>query len=283
MARIQKPVIWNDKSGAAIDEARLKKHEKSINGMIRKMLPACALFEASMSKFDLRNECRLEVAKALVNFDPITAIEGVTKFSDRKKKNDEEHIQYKRDNSVKVLEELEDLWIRKRLFTYLRRLRWNNSIEEKGGRAVSINAILAKTSTILNFEGEGVSIFGVEEDYNEMNEESSHPDYQHGGHLFTDEEAKFEGSFIDTEKAESDRDELLAILETEGKAGLTSKISQLERQDPERYLNIMSFLDARTRSSKETYNFEEPVVATKSEETSPWYEVSFMDDDSDEF
>ena len=273
MARKQKPVIWNDKGGNIIDAPRLRKHEKSIRGMIRKYFPANACYEASMSKFDLRAECRLEVAKALVNFDPILAIEGLTKFSERKTKSDEAHLEEKRSNVEKTLADAEERWIRKRLHNYLLRLRWKNSPDEKGGRAISIQAVLAKANTALNEDGSAHSLFGVDSDES--------PNFQPGENLFGVEEAGFTGTCTNVDQAESDRDELMDLLQTQGHAIFKTRMLEIEGSDPVRFDNLMAFLDARIKSERQVYTIGE-VDEAKSETDAEDRKAAASDDDEED-
>jgi len=270
MGRKQKPVTWKDKSGAVVDEARIMKHDKSVSGMIKKIFPAWECVEASMNKYDLISECRIEVAKALENFDPTIAIEGVTKFADRKTKSDEEHIEWKRANVEKALEKAEALWVRKRLLNYLRRLRYNNSFAEKQGKTVSFSAILAtaEANNVLNMDWTSRQLFAVEE--------SETPDYHHGATLFL-EEHSFKGACLDVEQAESDRDELIDILDKKGIESFKARLQEIQFEDQERYESLISFLDAKTRSSTTSYTFTES--DENNEVTSSEFEEESDEDD----
>jgi len=146
-------VVWVDKSGNVIDSARIQKYERLLRGMIRKFFPISQCFAASMSAHDLRNAGRLEMAKALQNFDPVLALSSVGKDEKRKKRSDEEHLAYKRANPERALAERESAWVARRLANWLQLTRYENSTAVKGGMAVSLAATMAKASAALDENG----------------------------------------------------------------------------------------------------------------------------------
>lgn len=152
------------KGGRIIDDARVNKYEAMCHFMVRKYLPAMALYEASMDYSDLINQCRYEVFRALMNFDPLIAMRSfrmkrvldqdgnpivvgvkrgkpVYKMApdEDKRKREEER---KRKNPALALQKAEESIVYGRLNNYVRRVRWKFRPEQRGGKTISADMIM---------------------------------------------------------------------------------------------------------------------------------------------
>ena len=156
--------VWFDLGGNIIDSARIQRHERLLRGMIRKFFPISQCFAASMSAHDLRNAGRLEMAKALLKFDPVLALESVGKDEKRKRRSDAEHLAYKKANPEKALAERESAWVARRLANWLQRTRYEHSPAVRGGMAVSLAATMAKASAALDENGAAADPLGPVEE-----------------------------------------------------------------------------------------------------------------------
>ena len=249
MPRKIKKIVWKDKGGGLIDGARISKHEKRIRGMISKYFPALVCIAAGMGKYDLRAECRIEVGKSLVNFDPFEAINGITKDVSRKTKSDEDHLKWKRENMVEALEKAEERWVCKRLHNYLMRLRFNNSPAEKGGTTVSLDAILASSNRVLDMDGSEKSCFGPDAE-----QESDSLAQQ----LFGTQDSSLNMSQLDLNRAVEDEENLLQIEPLQGKKGVQNYLRLLGESDPDRLDNLMAFMEQKHNAqSVRIYNSKE--------------------------
>jgi hypothetical protein len=129
---------WFCKAGWPITEERIHKYENMCHFMVRKFLPANALFEASMTYEDLINQCRMEVFLALLDgFDPIKAM--TCKIEDPSLR--EAAVQKKLQNKEKTLEKAEISIVYGRLQNYLRRTTWKFHPDQLGGRSQSLDEI----------------------------------------------------------------------------------------------------------------------------------------------
>jgi hypothetical protein len=121
------------KGGKPIDDARVNKYDAMCHHMVRKFLPALALFEASMDYDDLVNQCRYEVFMALKNkFDPALAMTST--ISDPVKRA--EQIAKKQADPEWALAQAEKAIVYGRLENYLRRTRHNFHPDTLLGRDV---------------------------------------------------------------------------------------------------------------------------------------------------
>lgn len=144
------------KGNRLIDYKRVSKYNDMCHFLIKKFLPALALFEASMSYDDLYNQCQYETVKALINFDPKIAMMSFIQkrskdengnfivlkfdkygnpkyklepdFEARSKKEAE-----KRADPEKALRKAEESIVYGRIQNYLRRTRWKYNKENSGG------------------------------------------------------------------------------------------------------------------------------------------------------
>lgn len=129
---------WFCKAGKPITEERIWKYENMCHFMIRKFLPANALYEAAMTYDDLINQCRMEVFLALLDgFDPIKAMSS--KIEDPELRN--KAIQKKLLNPEITLEKAEISIVYGRLQNYLRRTTWRFHPDQLGGRSQSLDEI----------------------------------------------------------------------------------------------------------------------------------------------
>jgi hypothetical protein len=156
-----------DKAGNPITSERITKFDPMAHKLIRKFLPARALFEASMNYEDLLNKCRFEVFMALKNkFDPVLAMTSTimrrkldesgqpipTGKLDRNGRPqyvmepDEERraaqIAKKLGSPGEALTKAESNIVYGRLANYLRRTRYEYHPDQRGGRSVSMDGIL---------------------------------------------------------------------------------------------------------------------------------------------
>lgn len=129
---------WFCKAGWPITEDRISKYEKMCHFMVRKFLPANALFEAAMTYEDLINQCRMEVFLALLDgFDPEKAM--TCNIEDPILR--EAAIQKKLLNKEQTLEKAEISMVYGRLQNYLRRTTWRFHPDQLGGRSQSLDEI----------------------------------------------------------------------------------------------------------------------------------------------
>ena len=178
-------IIWRitmlkDKGGKIIDNNRIMKYEKLCHFMIRKYLPALALFEASMSYDDLLNQCRYEVMMALRNYDPTIAMKSfrVRRVLDEngtpvvlkvrsggqkiyKTEPDIELRQKEEERKAKdpqtALIKAEESIVYGRLNNYMRRTRWKYSPQVNGGVTVRFglthsNLVLPDTTNSYEYD-----------------------------------------------------------------------------------------------------------------------------------
>jgi hypothetical protein len=125
------------KSGRPIDEERLGKYEALCHHMVRRYLPAMALYEAALDYEDLVNRCRFEVFLALLDgFDPEKAM-GV-KEDDPKIR--EQRLLEKQADPEMALLKAEKAIVFGRLKNYLRRTRWEYHPTQLGGQTESLDA-----------------------------------------------------------------------------------------------------------------------------------------------
>lgn len=221
---------WFDLSGKPITYERVKSHDRIVYGMIKKMLSNMRLDEAAMDINDLVSECRLQVLKGLLKFDPYQALNAVTKQTARKKKTDEEHLRWKKENPEEALKLAEERWVSRRLFNHLRRLRWDHSEKEIGGKTISYTRMLAAAEKTLDFDGQE-SAFGVDE---------ASPEELIFG-------VEGESILLDREQAERDRDDLMRILNTEGKTAFKEALKHL---DPMRLDDLQALCENQTRNER---------------------------------
>ncbi len=266
---IKKQPALFDLGGRIIDDIRIKKHERLIRGMIVKFFPANACFEASMSQYDLRNQCRLEAVMSLLNFDPHLALTGITKNESRKTRSDEEHLKWKRENPELALEKAESEWVGKRLANYLRRLRWKNSIEEKGGRAASLNAMFAKTNTQLNLDGSAKSLFGPDSDRPDSEEVLFGVQDQHEAVLN-----------LDWDRCQENLDQLGAIHDKQGLEAFNNAFRALPQDEQE---DLIAFCSMRSAAERRIYaapNYEEAEAEAQASEEKKRSDASDSDEES---
>jgi hypothetical protein len=129
---------WFCKSGKPITEERIFKYENMCHFMVRKFLPAQALYEAAMTYEDLINQCRMEVFLALLDgFDPIKAMTCKVEDSELR----DAIIQKKLENKERTLEKAEISIVYGRLQNYLRRTTWKFHPDQLGGRSQSLEEI----------------------------------------------------------------------------------------------------------------------------------------------
>ena len=131
------------KSGREIDNARIAKYEGFYRKVIKDFLPGLCLMEASMAYDDLLNQLRYEAFMALKNgFDPVKAMGSSIKDPEKRAKQ----IEKKLANPEKALEQAEKNIVYGRLVNYMRRSRWKYHPDQRGGRSVSLDAILTASS-----------------------------------------------------------------------------------------------------------------------------------------
>lgn len=129
---------WFCKAGRPITEARVHKYENMCHFMVRKFLPAHALFEASMGYEDLINQCRLEVFLALLDgFDPEKAMSSNLEDLEKRKAA----IAKKMADPEGTLDKAEISIVYGRLLNYLRRTTWKFHPNQLGGRSHSLEEI----------------------------------------------------------------------------------------------------------------------------------------------
>jgi len=255
-----------DLSGRPITSERMKRHEALIRGLIKKFFPAEACFEASMTKFDLRNACRTEAFLSLCKFDEDKALNTVGKSS-RKKRSDEDWLKWKKDNPEQALLECESIWVAQRVVNYLRRLRWKNSPQEKGGRMISFTALLAKANKQLDMDGTEVSLFGTDSEFNhseaDMGEEPT--------------------MVLDVDQAQADFQTLESIERRKGAQAMREAFNKLSE---ERRTNFIAFLDQRVASQNRSYrnfDFDRAIDDYEKEETDSFARKKAVGDEEDSF
>lgn len=148
------------KGGKPIDNERILKYENMCHFLVQKFLPARALYEASMDYDDLINQCRYEVMRALMNFDPKIAVKSfrnkkaldengepiILKFKKGKpvfKMVPDEDLREKEEQRKALNPELaktkaEESLVYGRLKNYLRRTRWKYSPAVFGGQTIRV-------------------------------------------------------------------------------------------------------------------------------------------------
>lgn len=212
------------KSGREIDNARITKYEGFYRKVIKDFLPGLCLMEASMAYEDLLNQLRYEAFMALKNgFDPVKAMGSTIKDPEKRAKQ----IEKKLANPEKALEQAEKNIVYGRLINYMRRSRWKYHPDQRGGRSVSLDAILSSSN--------------------------SHDDSDDNS-AFCFVEAK---DSIDRHQAEMDRAELFKALE-DGK-----NVKDIYMSLPkERREDLLSLLKSATHV--EMVNFEEPELSGES-------------------
>lgn len=231
MPRKTKRIVWHDKAGKPTTFWRIMSHEQSIHGSILKAFPERACYAGSMNSEDLVQECFLEVARSLAEFDPELALRGLTRDESRKTRSDAEHLAEKLAHPEHTIREAEGRWVRKRLYNYLRRVRWENSVPAKGGQTVSIEAILVKAHRTLQLDGEERNLFDVEDDLiNQIDQEN--------GIYLSPEVECGELTPFSLDLAERDRQEILDLMEREGEGAATQFINLLAQHDTERYESV---------------------------------------------
>jgi hypothetical protein len=142
------------KSGREIDNARIAKYEGFYRKVIKDFLPGLCLMEASMAYDDLLNQLRYEAFMALKNgFDPVKAMDSSIKDPEKRAKQ----IEKKLANPEKALEQAEKNIVYGRLVNYMRRSRWKYHPDQRGGRSVSLDAIL--TASSLNNDSDDNCVF----------------------------------------------------------------------------------------------------------------------------
>lgn len=150
------------KSGREIDNARILKYEGFYRKIIRDFLPGLCLMEASMAYDDLLNQLRYEAFMALKNgFDPVKAMGSSIKDPEKRAKQ----IEKKLANPEKALEQAEKNIVYGRLVNYMRRARWKYHPDQRGGRSVSLDAILYSINTNEDSD-DNLNAFSVENNVN---------------------------------------------------------------------------------------------------------------------
>ena len=144
------------KSGREIDNARIIKYEGFYRKVIKDFLPGLCLMEASMAYEDLLNQLRYEAFMALKNgFDPVKAMGSTIKDPEKRAKQ----IEKKLANPEKALEQAEKNIVYGRLINYMRRSRWKYHPDQRGGRSVSLDAILASSNSHNDSEDNSTFVF----------------------------------------------------------------------------------------------------------------------------
>lgn len=144
------------KSGREIDNARITKYEGFYRKVIKDFLPGLCLMEASMAYEDLLNQLRYEAFMALKNgFDPVKAMDSTIKDPEKRAKQ----IEKKLANPEKALEQAEKNIVYGRLVNYMRRSRWKYHPDQRGGRSVSLDAILAASNSHNDSDDNSAFIF----------------------------------------------------------------------------------------------------------------------------
>jgi hypothetical protein len=186
--------------GKPITEDRIKQYEPMCHYMIKMFLPAGALFEGCYSYEDLVNSCRTEVFLALLDgFDPEKAMKSsVDDPVDRAKREEA-----KRLNPDKAMNDAEKNIIFGRLKNYLRRLRWRYCPDNRGGKGVSMDAILD----------------GADQGY--------------GRGMYSDPTPY-------AEQADIDKDSLIEILETHGAEAAKKAFFDLDRDRRDSVLELIN-------------------------------------------
>lgn len=129
------------KSGKRIDETRVYKYEPLCHKLVRQYFPALALWEASLTYEDLINQCRLEIFLALLNgFDPVKAMTSTIVDPVERLKQEAKKLA----NPEMALVNAEFAIVYGRIDNYLRRNAYKYHPNQMGGRAVSIDVIIAK-------------------------------------------------------------------------------------------------------------------------------------------
>lgn len=261
---IKKPPT--DLSGRPITSERMKRHEALIRGLIKKFFPAEACFEASMTKFDLRNACRTEAFLSLCKFDEDKALNTVGK-STRKKRSDDDWLKWKRDNPEQALLECESIWVAQRVVNYLRRLRWKNSPQEKGGRMISFTALLVKANKQLDLDGTEISLFGTDSEFNQSEADMA------------DEPTLV----LDIDQAQADFQMLESIERRKGAQAMREAFNKLSE---ERRANCVAFLDQRVAAQNRGYrnfDFDKAIDDYEQEEAEGLSTKKAVGDDEDSF
>jgi hypothetical protein len=120
--------VFYCKAGLPITEERVSNYQALCHFMVRKFLPALALWEASMVYDDLINQCKAEVFLALLNgYDPYKVLRPASRGPEQLKIE---------------LQKLEQSTVFGRLKSYLRRTVWKNHPDQLGGQTWSMNRIV---------------------------------------------------------------------------------------------------------------------------------------------
>jgi hypothetical protein len=120
------------KAGRLINQARVDRYEPMCHFMVRKFLPALALWEGAMDYADLVNQCKIEVFLALLNgFDPHRFLKP------------RERTQEELDTEI---QKMEQGIVFGRLENYLRRTVWKNHPDQLGGLTWSLDRLLSTGS-----------------------------------------------------------------------------------------------------------------------------------------
>lgn len=272
-----------DQSAIEIDGARVVKYDKLIAAVINKTLPLKQCIEASYAYDDLMNRGREVAIKSLIQVDYDKAINTVSKNKSRKKISDEERIKYKLENPEKAFAECEENWVQQALFNEFRRLAWKNSEKEKGGRGVSLNAMLAKNSSQIDENGASVSIFdmmkeseeGLFDDDSEFGLDSDTSnevfEFDNMEQLLGSDEF-CDNNLMNLEQANRDKDEMIAISEEKGEDELHAALRRLPTHRYEDLQTLLRMNIASNDRSKKTFDsliveFEEAIEQAQEEET----------------
>jgi len=131
--------VFYCKSEKPITQERLDQYDRMCHKIVRKFLPALALYEKSYNYDDLVISCRREVFLALLDgFDPIKAMTST--LLDPQKRKLAEH--YKIMNREKTLSNSEKNIVWGRLKNWVRRERFKYSPQELGGRTEALEVYI---------------------------------------------------------------------------------------------------------------------------------------------
>jgi hypothetical protein len=262
------------KAGIDIDDARIKKYEPMCHYMVRKFLPALALFEASMDYEDLINQCRQEVFMALKNkFDPELAMTSTIKDPEKRKAQ----LAKKRANPEAALAQAEKSIVFGRLQNYLRRTRHKfhpDTILQRDVKAfrcpVCGRADKFKKSTLPK-SGLGVVLPRCPKDRVEMKEE------QVGSSCTVSLDMILEGINREGEnhlfvaaaqpvdvQSRTDLDWLVGVVETEGPEKAKAMFLTLEKERQEAVVELLTMSDEEGTGEEES----EPTQMAPEEEVS---------------
>lgn len=132
--------VFYCKAGKPITMERVQKYEAMCHFMVRKFLPALALWEAGFDYQDLVNRCRLEVFLCLLNgFDPDKAMTSTLEDPEERAIAEARKVA----NFEETLQTSEQSMVFGRLFRYMRRTTYDYHPDQLGGRTCSFEAILS--------------------------------------------------------------------------------------------------------------------------------------------